>query len=163
LRIYVVDNDYLIWLTTTFSPDRWTGFWAKIGELKAAGRLVTHRHVRLEYSHDETSEIVFAGMRVYDFDKELMSRYAEVVKRFERRWKWEFKGGIVADQAIITLAAHINAAATGAESSGPAMVLTRETANPVGCSWYKIPNVCADMGIDCPVNAKLDELEQWSF
>lgn len=160
-NVYVVDNDYLIWLTSTFSPVRFGAFWNKVDELKAAKRFVTHRHVRLEYSHDETALALFEGMQIYDFDADLMARYVAIVRRFERQWKWEYKGGLVADQAVITLAAHLNARETGEEASGPVVVLTRETANPSNCQWYKIPNVCTAMAISCPVNANLADLENW--
>lgn len=162
-NIYVVDNDYLIWLTTTFPPARVSSFWAKIDELKKSARFVTHRHVRLEYSHEETATALFEGMTVYDFDDEMMARYVSIIRRFERQWKWEYKGGLVADHAVIALAANLNVQATGDEARGPATVLTRETPNQADCPWYKIPNVCSALGIRCPINAHLIELENWTL
>ncbi len=159
-RIYVVDTDFLIALTSRYSPTAHISYWKRLVELQRAKRMVTHRHVRLEYDHDSTRKVVFESMKVYDFDDRMMEIYVQIVKENEKRWKWEPKTP-VADQAVVALAAYLNSAEKDGWESGPAMILSNEVPCSPESPHWKIPNICKHYGVTCQRQADLAVLEDW--
>jgi hypothetical protein len=161
-RIYCVDNNIFINLTSHYPQEIFPTLWSNLNSLVDAQRLLVPEQVVRENKHEWTADWVRQRAQIIrPFDAVCNACLLEIMAALPN-FVDASKTGDDADQFLVALAMAENRRLHGSDG-GSVAVLTGERGRRGNETRLRIPDACRHFGIDCYALFPFMQAEGWSF
>jgi hypothetical protein len=162
LRVYCVDNNIFIALTSHYPPEIFPTLWANIEVLVDSQRLLVPEQVVRENNHEWTADwITQRGQIIRPFDTACNACMVAIMAALPN-FVDASKTGDDADQFLVALAMSENRRLHGSEG-GTVAVLSNERGRRGNETRLRIPDACRHFNIDCFDLFAFMQAEGWRF
>jgi len=155
-RVYCIDTCSILQRSRVYPPDVFPDLWTKIDDLITQKRLISSSEVYRELVDlslaDDAEEWAKARKHMFmDVDPDIEAYAIPIIQRYQSQFVNYRTGVSQGDPWVVATAQCFKCVVVTEEvfSGGPARV--------------KIPNVCADLGVECLNLLGLMREEKWQF